>query len=403
MESELLPGLSLQERDRRWAEVRRLMERDGLDAIITSPNTSRYDEAGGNTRYLSQIGGNAVGAVVVFPREGEVTAIVGHVPGPEFWAEAFDWVTDLRDMGFDFAYAPVVAKRLKELGLERGRIGLAGLTTEVRAGEGTFLYGMVERLREELPDAALVGASETLQDARYVKGDEEVEALRRAVENAEAMVERMVAEARPGVPENVIWGRMVSTLVERGGDVPTVLLWHAGPKQQRNHFSPTRRELQAGDVITVEADGRYMGYNGMVTTHAFVGPIPSIYQELHAFQQELLQRCWEMLKPGATVGDFEELHRSAVEGTDYNCRIVMHGRGLGDDAPVSIAGARDKRMAEWPVIENAVFALKPRVGTGGPEAFDPEHFVGWGDTVVATPGGARRLGTMPAELIEIPC
>src|SRR5262249_49431096 len=234
IEPDAIPRFSIQERDRRWGEVRSLMERDDFAGIVPAKNTSRYDEAGGHTRYLSQIGGNAVGASVVFPREGEPTAIVGHVPGPEHWVEAYGWMTDVRDIGLGFAYAPPAVERLKELGLERGRIGLTGLSSEVRAHEGTFVHGMFEGLREALPDAELTDASHVLHEARYVKSDEEIDALTHAVQNAEAMLATLQAQARPGVPENVVWGRMIATLVERGGDLPNVLLWHAGQTQRRN-------------------------------------------------------------------------------------------------------------------------------------------------------------------------
>jgi Xaa-Pro dipeptidase len=403
IEPDAIPSFSIQERDRRWGEVRTLMERDGFDAIVTSPNTSRYDEAGGHTRYLSQIGGNAVGASVVLPREGEPTAIVGHVPGPEHWVEAYGWVTDVRDIGLGFAYAPPIVVRLRELKLERGRIGLTGLTSEVRAQEGTFIHGMFEGLRSALPDAELTDASELVHEARYVKGAEEIDALTRAVHNAEAMLVTLEEQARPGVPENVVWGRMIATLVERGGDLPNVLLWHAGQTQRRNRFLPTNRKLQAGDMITVEVDGRYMGYNGQVTTHAFLGPVPALYQELHEVQQQVVARCYELLKPGTTLADFEALHKDAAKDTGYECRIIMHGRGLGDDPPIAIASARDKRMARWPILVGAAFSIKPRVSVPSNGASDPAHFVGWGDTVVATPTGARRLGSMPAELIAIDC
>ena len=48
------------------------------------------------------------------------------------------------------------------------------------------------------------------------------------------------------------------------------------------------------------------------------------------------------------------------------------------------------------VAENSVFIVKPVVmkGPGSP-------FVCWGDCVVATPNGARRLGTLTPEIIEL--
>ena len=69
-----VPRLSLTERDTRWAWVRSLMDRDGLDAIVALHNSSNWDAGNANGRYLSCIGGNCAQISVVFPREGEVTA-----------------------------------------------------------------------------------------------------------------------------------------------------------------------------------------------------------------------------------------------------------------------------------------------------------------------------------------
>ena len=74
----------------------------------------------------------------------------------------------------------------------------------------------------------------------------------------------------------------------------------------------------------------------------------------------------------------------------------MHGRGLGDDSPIAIYGTRDRSMAEWIIQENSTFMIKPMVMRG-----QRERYIYWGDTVVTTPTGARRLGRQPARILEI--
>src|SRR5436309_1043794 len=102
----LLPRLSLAERDRRWARVRALMAREGLDALITLTNSASWDHGNSNGRYLSSIGGNCAQASVVFPADGSVTVFTGPVPTPAFWLKRQDWVDDIRT-GF-FHATPVI-------------------------------------------------------------------------------------------------------------------------------------------------------------------------------------------------------------------------------------------------------------------------------------------------------
>lgn len=68
----------------------------------------------------------------------------------------------------------------------------------------------------------------------------------------------------------------------------------------------------------------------------------------------------------------------------------MHGRGLGDDAPIYVFNASETVRRQ--VIEaNSVFVVKPVVKAVN--AFHP--LVCWGDSVVVKESGAERLGTQP--------
>ncbi len=68
----------------------------------------------------------------------------------------------------------------------------------------------------------------------------------------------------------------------------------------------------------------------------------------------------------------------------------MHGRGQGDDGPIITGSARDPRQLAVELRERMVFILKPQVHSA-----DDGHNIAWGDTVVVTRGGGRRLGTRP--------
>jgi len=72
----------------------------------------------------------------------------------------------------------------------------------------------------------------------------------------------------------------------------------------------------------------------------------------------------------------------------------MHGRGLGDDAPMYVFSA-GKDVQGWALETNASFITKPVVSRDG------HADVIWGDSVVVTPSGAQRLGTLAPEFIAI--
>src|SRR5262245_37828896 len=85
-----LPRLSLAERDRRWAAVRKQMAARGLDAIVLWGWPTMWDFYTANARYLCPIGGNAEFNVLVFPASGEPTSIIQMPTFLEGWRAAQD-------------------------------------------------------------------------------------------------------------------------------------------------------------------------------------------------------------------------------------------------------------------------------------------------------------------------
>lgn len=390
-----VPKFSLEERARRWARVRSLMTREGIDAIFAPPHTGLFDMFQANVRYLTGLGGNHCMVAAVFPREGAVTAISSPDVHKQIWLQRQDWVDDIRSISTGWGFTGEVIARLKELGGIR-RLGVTGLSGNTRFPEGTTSHGIVERLRQTLPDVELVNANPLMEEARFVKSDEEIAFLQAGIVLVERAIDILAAEARPGVPENIVYAHMISSIVEGGGELPSMILWSAGwPQPPSNAYMPTRRPLQHGDIILTEAEARWGGYVAQNTQAFFIGKAPAEYHDMFARQQEAIELCYEMLRPGETVGRMAA--RVAEMSNDrYDCAIMMHGRGLGDDSPIAIYQVRDDVMANWVIEENSAFIIKPLV-----RSKDGTKRIHWGDTVVCTPDGAKRLGKRPASIIEI--
>jgi Xaa-Pro aminopeptidase len=391
------PRFSDAERDLRWNKVRSLMQRDGIDILVGFPNSHMFDSFQASTRYLTGIGGNCASVGVVFPMSGDVTAIVSPDQNPAYLRAVQDWVADIRNVAPGWAYGPPYLERLRELGAASARIGVIGLAGNTRYAEGSASYGLVSAIQQAFPRAELVNATFLLDTARYVKSEEELQFIRQATRLAELALDVLRAEARPGLTERALLARMLQSMVENGGDLPTMILWSAGwPQPPSNHYQPTGRELRAGDMFSTELEARWAGYVGQRTQMGFFGSVPPLYQELASLQVEALERCYALLRPGYTIGDLTRACDDLARNTPFTCRILMHGKGLGDDAPIAIYGTRDERMADWPIEINACFVIKPMVMRG-----EREQFVYWGDTVVATAEGARRLGTQPVGLLQL--
>ena len=76
------PRFSLKERDRRWKALRERMREAGLDVIVCPNNTGHSTDFQANSRYLSHVGGGGDADIaMVFPLEGDVTAIATSASG----------------------------------------------------------------------------------------------------------------------------------------------------------------------------------------------------------------------------------------------------------------------------------------------------------------------------------
>jgi Xaa-Pro aminopeptidase len=360
---------------------------------VAPPHTGHHDHFSAYSRYLTGLGGYSFEVGAVFPIDAEPTAIVVPDISAEKWRAQQDWIGDIRTSGR--AFGDGLIARLRELGLTRPRIGLAGLTGVPRFADGIVAYGFYQKLRAAFPDATLSDCTHLLDVARYAKGPEEIEFLRASVAYAEAAIAAMQATARPGVTENVVYAAMLSAMIAHGSEVPAMIMWAAGPPEAL--FSagpPTPRRLEKGDFIRVEVEGRHAGYCGQVTQPAVLGRLPPPYRDLWKVQQEAVALCSNLARPGITLGELAAKVEALAANTPYTMRFLLHGRGLGDDAPMYVFSADDETK-RWVLEDNASFIIKPIVAREGCSG------VYWGDSVIITSAGAQRLGTIAPEFMEL--
>src|SRR5438552_15812120 len=157
--------LSLAERDRRYVALRAKMREAGIDALIAKGGGGHYPaENNGNYRYITNVLNPAPtisqGTYSILPIEKEPVLFVAprhpkeSVPSP--------WIDDLREPRG--SSLDMVVQGLRDLGLSRGRVGLAGLEPTVPYAAESFSYGFVKGLKEALPEADFVDATGLMLD-----------------------------------------------------------------------------------------------------------------------------------------------------------------------------------------------------------------------------------------------
>jgi len=387
------PRFSLAERDRRWTAVRAQMARRELDVLVTPQNTGHSMDFQANTRWLTHCGGGGDADIAaVFPLSADVT-IVATSAKPR-WTTTQTWTTDIREARRN--YGRVIVERLRELGPHR--IGIAGLGGGTRTPEGTILHGTYAQIRDAFPDAQIVNATDLLVELRYTKSDEEIAFLARSKELIERATDAEIAAARPGRSDWEVWAETMHALFSGGSEMPVHCNWVSGARPPRTLTRASHRVLERGDIIFNELEASWGGYRAQGVVPVAVGEPDPAYGELMKLQRVLFEDMLDALRPGVTVGELQA--RCAAKAGQAAPKsgaaasatgvLVMHGRGAGDDGPIVTGSARDPEQLAVALRERMVFILKPQVHSA-----DDRYNITWGDTVVVTPKGARRLGTRP--------
>ena len=281
---------------RRYAALRAKMRAHKLDAIIVPGGPSHWSFGGGMLWLTGHWEWHALCCYVLVPLDGEPTMIysMGGTHAEAVRRNVEVAVKDVRHSR-NGRYAEVMVERLRELKLERGRIGLM----EIDPRHGDYLpVNQFNALRDSLPGAELVFTKGFLHDLLVIHSAEELDCVRKAGKLCEDAMNAMVARARPGVKEYELRAAAGAAILEGGGDIDFLIIGStpmANPAMIFGNPRPSGRVLQKGDFINMELAAGYRGYSAQIGSPICVGP-----------PTDMVKKFWnEIMLPG--------YHRIVVE------------------------------------------------------------------------------------------
>jgi Xaa-Pro aminopeptidase len=159
----------------------------------------------------------------------------------------------------------------------------------------------------------------------------------------------------------------------------------------------TTRQLKPGDLINTEVEGKYGGYIAQALQPICLGPAPEELENIYAATKVIFDKMLRFVKPGVTFGEVVEFYQDEVEAAGYEPDgALMHGRGLGEDAPMLYGARRDFPEKNQRLKEGHVFILKPAAKKGF-----MRDSIRAGDTVAIEAHGARRLGKRDLRFVTV--
>jgi Xaa-Pro aminopeptidase len=386
---------SVEEYRRRYDALRAKMRMLGLDAAIVPGGPSHWSYGGGMLWLTGHWEWHALACYVLVPLEGEPTLVysMGGTHCEAVRREVAQAVKDVRQSRGG-RYAEVMVERLKELGLERGRIGL--LEVDPRHNDHVPV-NQYNALRAGLPQAEIVFTKGIMHELLSVHSPEELDCVRKAGKLCQAAMEALVARAAPGIPEYKLRAAVGAAILEGGGDIDFIIIGStpmADPAQVFGNPRPSQRILQHGDIINMELAASYRGYSAQIGSPVCIGEPTA---DVARFWNEIAKPGFELMARQLVPGNPIEKIRAAGdffrEKGVQSRPIHAHGIDLITDGPHIFKEAVNGEPFEQVLKPGMVMMPEPN-----PITADGLLGMFVGHTYIITETGSECVDSFPLEL-----
>ncbi len=304
------PTLSNQERDRRWEFLRQMMQDHQVEGLLVPPG----QEA---DTYITN---DAPGQTVIFPLEGEPTAIGPGAYQVGSWLEAADrgensWV---QDWHFHPGVATIV-EILQEKGLTNSRIGTIGAAKgPFSSPRGSVSYNFWTALNEALPGVTFEELWDPFVVEWLTKSEEDQALFRQASAIIESAADAMLEFCRPGVNEADIYAACQWEIQRHGARTESLILF-SGPdtpghgRSKWLHRAQQPRVIQEGDIINFEMFASVGMSQAQANLCIGVGEVHEDYHRAGRVARESYEAGVENARAGVKYKDLDDAMREPLQ------------------------------------------------------------------------------------------
>ena len=357
----------------------KVMASSGFDAVALTPGSSLTYLTGLHFHLMERptvllVSTSAPPALIL--AELEVgKAKEGQIPlqtfpfgeNPAHWSQAFD-------------------QAVKALKLDGKRIG-------VESAQMRFLE--LRFLEQAAPNAHFDQADEVLGGLRMKKDEEEIAAMRRAVQIAQEALTATLPMIKSGVTEREIAGELLLHLLRAGSetDVPFMPIVASGPNSANPHAVPTERAVQPGDLLVIDWGARFNGYCSDLTRTFAIGSVDPELEHIAELVNQANAAGRAASRPGVAAGEVDRAARAVIDAGGYGAAFFHrtgHGLGMEEHEPPYLFGENTLTLTP-----GMTFTVEPGIYLSGRGGVRIE------DNMAITADGAETLSDMPRNLIQL--
>ncbi|MEO9864371.1 MAG: ectoine hydrolase DoeA [Yoonia sp.] len=295
-------NFSTAEYRQRITKVRKAMEKAGLEAIfVTDPS---------NMAWLTGYDGWSF-----YVHQGVILTLEGD---PVWWGRAMDAVGAQRTVfmshgdhirGYDDTFVQNPEKHpMQELAALMAELGLKNASIGVEMDNYYYTAKAHTVLLAHLPNAAFADATGLVNWQRAVKSELEITYMRRAARIVEAMHERVLELAEPGLRKNELIAEIYATAIRGAdghwGDYPAIVpMAPSGLDATAPHLTWDDRPMQKGEATFFEIAGAHRRYQCPQSRTLFLGEVPQKYRDAEAAVLDAIEAGLAQAKPGNQAQD----------------------------------------------------------------------------------------------------
>jgi len=259
----------------------------------------------------------------------------------------------------------------------------------------TMRFLEYQYLRKAAPDAQFVSAEEEIAELRLRKDENEIAAMRKAVDIAQIALRATLPFVKMNMTERDLASELVLQLFKAGSDpdMPFFPIVSSGPNSANPHASPSDRLLTPGDLLVVDWGASYHGYCSDITRTFAIGEPGPEEARIAKIVLDANTAAREVARPGVKANHIDQAARLVIDQAGYGNFFIHrtgHGLGMEGHEPPYIRSDNELILGT-----GMAFTIEPGIYLPGQNGVRIE------DNIVITHDGSICLTDLPRELQAI--
>lgn len=228
---------------------------------------------------------------------------------------------------------------------------------------------------------------------RQCKDQDEINLLKRAAEIADEALAKALEDFRPGLRECDLKAEIEYHLLRLGASGTSFsTIVASGPNGSYPHAGASTREIQEGELITVDFGASYQAYCSDMTRTIWYGTLPEKELELLSAVREAQVLALSAVKAGvkaSLVDAAARNHLTKLGFGEYFLHSLGHGVGLNIHEEPGLKSTNDE-----PLLAGQIITIEPGVYLPGQTGCRVE------DTVLVTEDSYEILNHFPKQSLH---